>query len=62
MFNSEDVTHYVVDGEPMRMRSLRQIVSDVLEYGDIAYHMPVQDIVHALRKDGRKVEIFKSGI
>lgn len=52
--------HYTVEGQLMKMREMRQIVADVLGYGDAAYHLPVQDIVRLLRKDNRKVEAFKA--
>lgn len=62
MFNKDtDVVHYVVDGELMKMRYMRQLVAEVLpDVGDTAYHMPVQDIVRLLQQDGRKVEVFKA--
>lgn len=35
--------HYTVEGQLMKMREMRQIVAGVLEYGDAAYHISVQD-------------------
>ena len=55
-----DYVHYVVDGELMKMRYMRKLLAEDLEYGDAAYHLPVQDIVRLLRKDNRKVEAFKA--
>ena len=52
--------HYTVEGQLMKMREMRRIVAEVLEYGDAAYHLPVQDIVRLLQKDNRKVEVFKA--
>ena len=43
----------------MKMREMRQIVADVLGYGDAAYHISVQDVVRLLQADGRKVEVFR---
>ena len=51
--------HYIVEGQLMKMREMRQIVSDVLGYGDAAYHISVQDVVRLLQADGRKVEVFR---
>lgn len=54
-----DYVHYTVDGQLMKLKELRQIVAEVLEYGDAAYHISVQDVVRLLQQDGRKVEAFK---
>lgn len=64
MFNKDtDVVHYVVDGELLKMRYMRQLVSEVFpDVGDAAYHMPVQDIVRLLQADGRIVTIFRPAL
>jgi len=54
-----DYVHYTVDGQLMKLRDMRQIVADVLEYGDAAYHISVQDVVRLLQQDGRVVTVFK---
>ena len=51
--------HYTVDGQLMKMREMRQIVADVLGYGDAAYHISVQDVVRLLQADGRKVDVIR---
>lgn len=55
-----DYVHYVVDGELMKMRYMRKLLAEDLEYGDAAYHISVQDVVRLLQQDGRKVEAFKA--
>lgn len=55
----DNYTHYTVDGELMKMRDMRVIVSEILGYGDSAFHMSVQDIIRLLQQDNRKVETFK---
>jgi hypothetical protein len=47
--------HYMVDGQPMSMKEMREIVADVLGHGPVAYHYPVHDILRILQKDNRKV-------
>ena len=51
--------HYTVEGQLMKMREMRRIVAEVLEYGDAAYHISVQDVVRLLQQDGRVVTVFK---
>ena len=51
--------HYTVEGQLMKMREMRQIVADVLGYGDAAYTISVQDVVRLLQADGRVVEVFR---
>ena len=54
-----DYVHYTVDGELMRLKYMRKLLAEDLEYGDAAYHISVQDVVRLLQQDGRKVEVFK---
>ena len=54
-----EYVHYVVDGELMKMRYMRKLLAEDLEYGDAAYHISVQDVVRLLQADGRKVEVFR---
>ena len=54
-----DYVHYTVDGELMRLKYMRKLLAEDLEYGDAAYHISVQDVVRLLQQDGRKVEAFK---
>ena len=54
-----EYVHYTVDGELMRLKYMRKLLAEDLEYGDAAYHISVQDVVRLLQKDGRKVEAFK---
>ena len=54
-----EYVHYTVDGQLMKLRDMRQIVADVLGYGDAAYHISVQDVVRLLQQDGRVVTVFK---
>ena len=54
-----DYVHYTVDGQLMKLRAMRQLVAEVLEYGDAAYHISVQDVVRLLQQDGRVVSVFK---
>ena len=55
-----DYVHYTVDGELMRLKYMRKLLAEDLEYGDAAYHISVQDVVRLLQADGRKVEVFKA--
>ena len=55
-----DYVHYTVDGELMRLKYMRKLLAEDLEYGDAAYHISVQDVVRLLQADGRKVEAFKA--
>ena len=54
-----EYVHYTVDGELMRLKYMRKLLAEDLEYGDAAYHISVQDVVRLLQADGRKVEAFK---
>ena len=54
-----EYVHYTVDGELMRLKYMRKLLAEDLEYGDAAYHISVQDVVRLLQQDGRKVEAFK---
>ena len=54
-----DYVHYTVDGELMRLKYMRKLLAEDLEYGDAAYHISVQDVVRLLQADGRKVEVFR---
>ena len=54
-----DYVHYTVDGELMRLKYMRKLLAEDLEYGDAAYHISVQDVVRLLQQDGRKVEVFR---
>ena len=54
-----DYVHYTVDGELMRLKYMRKLLAEDLEYGDAAYHISVQDVVRLLQTDGRKVEVFR---
>ena len=54
-----DYVHYTVDGELMRLKYMRKLLAEDLEYGDAAYHISVQDVVRLLQQDGRKVEAFR---
>ena len=51
--------HYTVDGELMRLKYMRKLLAEDLEYGDAAYHISVQDVVRLLQQDGRVVAVFK---
>ena len=51
--------HYTVDGELMRLKYMRKLLAEDLEYGDAAYHISVQDVVRLLQQDGRVVSVFK---
>ena len=55
-----EYVHYTVDGELMRLKYMRKLLAEDLEYGDAAYHISVQDVVRLLQQDGRKVEAFKA--
>ena len=55
-----DYVHYTVDGELMRLKYMRKLLAEDLEYGDAAYHISVQDVVRLLQQDGRVVEVFKA--
>ena len=55
-----DYVHYTVDGELMRLKYMRKLLAEDLEYGDAAYHISVQDVVRLLQADGRVVEVFKA--
>jgi hypothetical protein len=52
--------HYVVDGEMMSMKQMRQILEVVLGHGNMAYHYSASDVVRLLRADGRLVEVIGS--
>ncbi|UNY40491.1 hypothetical protein KLEP7_gp155 [Pseudaeromonas phage vB_PpeM_ KLEP7] len=54
-----DYVHYTVDGELMRLKYMRKLLAEDLEYGDAAYHISVQDVVRLLQQDGRVVTVFK---
>ena len=54
-----EYVHYTVDGELMRLKYMRKLLAEDLEYGDAAYHISVQDVVRLLQADGRKVEVFR---
>ena len=54
-----EYVHYTVDGELMRLKYMRKLLAEDLEYGDAAYHISVQDVVRLLQADGRKVEAFR---
>ena len=54
-----DYVHYTVDGELMRLKYMRKLLAEDLEYGDAAYHISVQDVVRLLQADGRVVEVFR---
>ena len=54
-----EYVHYTVDGELMRLKYMRKLLAEDLEYGDAAYHISVQDVVRLLQQDGRKVAVFK---
>lgn len=54
-----DYVHYTVDGELMRLKYMRKLLAEDLEYGDAAYHISVQDVVRLLQQDGRVVAVFK---
>ena len=54
-----EYVHYTVDGELMRLKYMRKLLAEDLEYGDAAYHISVQDVVRLLQQDGRKVEAFR---
>ena len=45
----------MVDGQPMSMKEMRDIVDKVLGFGPVAYHYPVTDIIRKLEQDGRTV-------
>lgn len=51
----DDYKHYMVDGQPMSMKGMREIVADVLDHGPAAYHYPVYDILRILKNDNRQV-------
>ena len=55
-----EYVHYTVDGELMRLKYMRKLLAEDLEYGDAAYHISVQDVVRLLQQDGRKVEVLKA--
>lgn len=50
--------HYMVDGQPMSMKEMREIVEKVLGYGPVAYHIPVSSVISALEKDNRIVKVI----
>ena len=54
-----EYVHYTVDGELMRLKYMRKLLAEDLEYGDAAYHISVQDVVRLLQADGRVVTVFK---
>ena len=54
-----EYVHYTVDGELMRLKYMRKLLAEDLEYGDAAYHISVQDVVRLLQADGRKVDVFR---
>lgn len=51
----DNFKHYMVDGQPMSMKEMRDIVDKVLGFGPVAYHYPVTDIIRKLEQDGRIV-------
>ena len=51
-----NTSHYIVDGEMMSAKSMRQIVDEVLEVGPAAWHIGIQDIIRYLEQDGRVVK------
>ena len=57
-----DYVHYTVDGELMRLKYMRKLLAEDLEYGDAAYHISVQDVVRLLQADGRNVTIFRPAL
>ena len=51
-----NTNHYIVDGEMMSAKSMRQIVDEVLEVGPAAWHIGIQDVIRYLEQDGRVVK------
>ena len=49
--------HYMVDGQPMSMKEMREIVDTVLGHGPVAYHYPVTDVIRILEQDGRRIVV-----
>ena len=45
----------MVDGQPMSMKEMREIVCTTLEHGPVAFHYPVHDVLRILEKDNRKI-------
>lgn len=55
MFGS-NTNHYIVEGEVMSAKSMRQIVDEVLGVGPAAWHVSIQDVIRYLEQDGRVVK------
>jgi len=54
---SDNYKHYMVDGQPMSMKEMREIVDTVLGHGPVAYHYPVTDVIRILEQDGRRIVV-----